>query len=473
MKKSKYIFLLCTILTSCRETQTMEETIVIGGGLMGSATSWQLARTGAPVLLLEQQDSVYTYGSSYGDARISRSLGAKDDLFSWLQQTSVKQTQELLLYLNEVDGPGTQSMEDIFTTSPVTYLFYESQRETIDRLLNGQQDPHEVARGTDEAKDKFGMEVPDSVTVIREYKPYSGTLNPGALIASLQQGILKSGNRVRYHTKVTRLTKKDGHYELETTDTHSGEKQLLQAKKVVSAAGPYTGELLRETVPYFEKLVTPKRLFLAFLKPTPQAWEALGEAGRERLRNFYPMADLDPEGFYSMIEGDDKDGIPVIKVGGHFKRSPIANLDEVWKLPGTEAETDWARTRTGNYLRQLGLPLAAADLEFYKGYSCVYSLTESEIPIASPMLTDTGTPDPTLVIVAGLSGVGAKGAMAYGLLAANQLLGKTKEDEMYLKAIRLIGPERLEKDLMELKKASALKVAALDVFARGFLFKEN
>jgi len=473
MKKIPLIILLCSIFTSCMKSEKPEEIIVIGGGLMGSATAWELSAAGEKVLLLEQQDSVYTSGSSFGDARISRSLGAKEDLFSWLQQTSVKQTQELLLYLNEVDGPGTHSMEDIYTTSPMTYLFYESQRETIDGLLNGQEDPHNVALGSALAKEKFGMEVPDSITVIREHKPYTGTLNPKVLIAKMQLGLGKKGSRVAYNTKVSRLGRKEGYYELEVTNTKTGGTSVLRAKKVVSAAGPYTGELLREVAPYFEKLITPKRLFLAFLKPTRTAWEALGEAGQKRLRNFYPMADLDDEGFYSMIEGDDQDGIPVIKVGGHFKRAPIANLDEVWKLPVTEAETDWARTRTANYLRQLGLSLSAADLEFHKGYSCVYSLTESEIPVVSPILTNTGTPDPSLVVIAGLSGIGAKGALAYGLLAAHQLLGKTEEDKMYQKAIRLMGPERLAQDLMDLEKEQARKVALRTELERGFLFKSN
>ncbi len=440
---------------------------------MGSATAWQLSANGAKVLLLEQQDSVYTSGSSYGDARITRSLGAREDLFSWLQQTSVQETQALLLYLNEEDGPGTHSMEDIYTTSPMTYLFYESQRETIDGLLNGQEDPHEVAGGTAEAKEKFGMDVHDSVTVIREYKPYTGTFNPRMLIARMQLGVLKKGNRVQYSTKVTRLSRKEGYFELEVANTQTGGTSVLRAKKVVSAAGPYTGPLLQEVAPYFDALIGTRRLFLAFLKPTKTAWEALGEAGRKRLRDFYPMADLDEEGFYSMIEGDDKDGIQIIKVGGHFKRSPIANLDEVWKLPVTEAEQDWAHTRTLNYLRQLGLPLPAADLEFYKGYSCVYSLPESEIPIVSPILTDKGTPDSTLVVVTGLSGVGAKGALAYGLLAANQLLGKTEEDTMYLKAIQLMGPERLAQDLMDLEKQQARKVALRTEYEKGFLFKSN
>jgi glycine/D-amino acid oxidase-like deaminating enzyme len=453
------------------ENQKIEEIIIIGGGLMGSATAWQLSAAGEKVLLLEQQDSIYTSGSSFGDARITRSLGAKDDIFSWLQQTSVKQTQELLLYLNEADGPGTHSMEDIYTTAPMTYLFYESQRNTIDSILDGQEDPHDVATGRAEAKEKFGMTVSDSVTVIREYKPYTGTFNPKVLISKMQQGVLKKGNRIQYQSKVTRLIKKEGHYELEVADTTTGDTTILRAKKVVSATGPYTAPLLKEVAPYMEDLISTKRLFLAFIKPTKEAWEALRPEGQKRLMEYYPGIDLDEEGFYTMLEGEE-DGIPVIKVGGHYKRSPIENLDEVWKLPVTEDEFNWARNRTLNYLRQLGLPLTATDLEIYKGYSCVYTLTESEIPLVSPLITN-GQPDPSLVIITGMSGVGAKGSLAYGLQAARQVTGKTSDDKMYRKALELMGPERLEKDLMALEKEQAKKVAMMDSYARGFLFKGN
>ncbi len=220
---------------------------------MGSACAWELSAAGEDVLLLEQQDSIYTYGSSQGEARISRSLGAKEDLFSWLQQTSVKEVEKLLLYLNEVDGPGTHSMEDIYTTSPVTYLFYDSQKETIDSLLDGQADPHEVAHGAAEAQTRFGMQVPDSVTVIREYKPYSGTMNPRVLISKMQQGVRKKGNRIRYHSKVTRLTKKEGYYELEVTDTHSGETSLLKATKSGFRGRAVYGRIIKGGGPLFSK----------------------------------------------------------------------------------------------------------------------------------------------------------------------------------------------------------------------------
>ena len=34
-------------------------TIVIGGGLMGSSVAWQLANYGEKVLLIEQQDDIF------------------------------------------------------------------------------------------------------------------------------------------------------------------------------------------------------------------------------------------------------------------------------------------------------------------------------------------------------------------------------------------------------------------------------
>jgi len=40
--------------------------------------------------------------------------------------------------------------------------------------------------------------------------------------------------------------------------------------------------------------------------------------------------------------------------------------------------------------------------------------------------------NPNFIVVDGLSGVGGKGAMAYGRIAANLLLNKTEEEKMYL-----------------------------------------
>ena len=140
----------------------MEEFVVIGGGLMGSAAAWQLSNNGQKIILVEQQDSLYTLGSSFGEARISRSLGPKNDIFSYLQQTSISETRKLINYLNDVSDSEIHKMEDIYTTSPVTYIYYESQRDEVDQLLDGQTDKYEVASGPEEALEMFDMVIPDS-----------------------------------------------------------------------------------------------------------------------------------------------------------------------------------------------------------------------------------------------------------------------------------------------------------------------
>jgi hypothetical protein len=46
MQKTLTVFLISLLLTSCMENQKTEEIIIIGGGLMGSATAWELSAAG-------------------------------------------------------------------------------------------------------------------------------------------------------------------------------------------------------------------------------------------------------------------------------------------------------------------------------------------------------------------------------------------------------------------------------------------
>ena len=182
MRNLILISIIVLNLISCQNSENIEDIVVIGGGLMGSSTAWELSKYGQNVLLLEQQDSIYTFGSSFGEARISRSLGPKEDIFSFLQQTSIKETKGLIEYLNEGETRTLHSMEDIFTTSPVTYMYSTSQLNEVETLLDGQKDKYEYASNKEKAEEKFGMKIPDTTIVIREFKQYSGTLNPKILI---------------------------------------------------------------------------------------------------------------------------------------------------------------------------------------------------------------------------------------------------------------------------------------------------
>lgn len=53
---------------------------------MGSSTAWELSKYQQNVLLLEQQDSIYTFGSSFGEARIQE-VQVRKKMF-WLNTKS-------------------------------------------------------------------------------------------------------------------------------------------------------------------------------------------------------------------------------------------------------------------------------------------------------------------------------------------------------------------------------------------------
>lgn len=452
MSRILLIFTLVLCLFSCEKPTEIKEVVIIGGGLMGSSTGWELSKNGEKVLLIEQQDSIYTFGSSFGEARISRSLGPKNDIFSFLQQMSVVETKDLIEYLNTVENGKIHSMEDIYRTSPVTYIRYRSQEEEVNLLLEEQKDNYEYASDSETARKLFGMGIPDSVMIIREYKPYSGTLNPKVLISKLHKAMVYAGSKILYNEKVISLKKINGLYEIQIENTRTGNLSTVLSKKVVAAAGPYNSKLVEEIAPYFKELIIPKRLFLAFLKINPSVYNNLSSEQKDRIKQFYPVADINSEIFYSMIENYDENGTPVLKVGGHFLRTEINNLDEVWEKDLDKQEIEWSKENTMDYLSMLNLPVQFEDLQFVSGYSCVYSLTESEIPYVTNAITNEMEIDSNFILIGGMSGIGAKGSLAYGLIASNLLLGKTESSAMYQKTKQELGTERLINDLSNLKE---------------------
>jgi glycine/D-amino acid oxidase-like deaminating enzyme len=421
--------------------------VVIGGGLMGSATAWQLSKYGEKVLLIEQQDEVYTRGSSFGEARISRSLGSKGDIFSYLHQTGVAETEQLLDFLNSFNESGIHDMEDIYRTSPVTYIYYKHQLDEVELVLKDQDDSYEYAATAEEAEKMFQYKIPDSAMAIREYKRYSGTLNPKILISKLHLGIRYSGNTILYNEEVKELEKIDGLFRIQLEHKSNGISRTIICNKVVLAAGPYNGQIASSIAPYLKYLIRMKRLFLAFFRINRRAYQQLSANDRNRLEAFFPVLDFNPQFFYSMIETYDDSNTPILKVGAHLWRQEVDDLESVWQKELTTEEIEWSRTQLLNHLMALKLPIESVDLEYFKSYSCVYSVTGSEIPYVANLIHDGSRADPDTLLVGGMSGIGAKGSLAYGLIGANLLLGKKKASAMYLKTAEALGTKRLLKDI--------------------------
>jgi glycine/D-amino acid oxidase-like deaminating enzyme len=452
------LFGLLILLFSAQTTAQSDlsgdwDVVVIGGGLMGSSTAWQLAKSGQNVLLLEKQGEVYTQGSSFGDARISRSLGPPGDIWSYMHNRTVAEAHELIALLS--DNGDSVDMSDIYTTSPVNYVRRASQLDNMG-YLSQQSDRYDMATTSAQARNLFELTMPDSDFIVREYKEHSGTINPAAIIALLHRGTTLLGGRIAYGQQVTRLTRAGEGYELEVTEVASGQTEKLSVGSVVSAAGPYTGEVLAEVAPEFDRLITPQRVFLAFFEVTPQFWNEMSSIEQKRLQDLFPGINSTVPGrgagSFSMIERYSEQGTPIIKIGGHFQRTDIQDLDTVWQESLSDSEISWARESLLKHLSLLGLGLTAENLRLESGYSCVYSLTASEVPYVTHAPKPDGSADPNLVVVGGLSGVGAKGSMAYGVMATDLMLGRSEADPVYLAAREAFGFDRMRQDTVALQR---------------------
>lgn len=454
MNRTLIALLFCYCLLACQSAKEpdVEEVVVIGGGLMGSATAWQLAKQGKEVQLIEKQDSVYTEGSSYGEARIARSNNRGNDIWSYLHNRSVSEVQSLIAYLNEGLANPSFKIEDIYTTSAVTYVGRSRIYDRLMASLERQEIKYDIATTKAEGEEKYNVSLPDSVLMQREYNLHSGMINPSALIQHLHHAIIKKGSQVHYNAAVTQITYDSTRKLYQLSVDENGDQRTIYAQKVVSAAGPYTGTLLGDIAPYLDTLINPQRVFLAFLKVNAAVYDNMTVMQQQKLQNYYPVinssAGTRSGSFFSMIEYYDEQKHPIIKIGGHFQRSPITDLPEIWQTELSQSEIEWSLNSTAGYFKMLNLPVSKEDLEVVDGYSCVYSLTASEVPIVSPLIQEDGNPNSDVVVLGGMSGVGAKGAMTYGLIAANLLLQKEEQDSMYQVTAKALGFDRLRLDVL-------------------------
>ena len=96
------------------------------------------------------------------------------------------------------------------------------------------------------------------------------------------------------------------------------------------------------------------------------------------------------------------------------------------------------------------MTIEADDLVYDSGYSCVYSLTSTEVPYITYIPDKTGQKIENLVMMAGLSGVGAKGALAYGELASALILNQEPIGSAMKNVMKEMGFSRLQEEMRSL-----------------------
>jgi len=418
----------------------MDNVLIIGGGLMGMSTAWKLAEREVKVTLVEQGNEVISKSSSIGTARIARSLGPKKDVFSYAHNTTIKEVSKLIEFLNDKESTSDHSIDDIYTTLAVNYLFHKDDYLKVKKLRFKKQKNDFRRASTNSSFRKFGMSIPKDTIMVRERRQYSGSMNPSELINKLRLGIEKKNGIIKYEKKVIALRKKANNFEVEILDIKTQKTETLIFQKVVVAAGAYSVEILKEFAPYFNKLITPKRIAISLLKIKDKCYETLTDEEKIALQNGFPMFSQIGKEYFALITESGQNTSPIIKAGGHQKTRNIHNLNKIWEQSVSPKERKWIRKKFLKHLKMLEIHLTKNDIEEVDSYNCVYSLTRNNFPIVSPIFNKYGSLDSNIVVVGGMSGIGAKGCLCYGSFAADQIQrDNKKQNKMYRKMERTFG----------------------------------
>ncbi len=201
------------------------EVIVVGGGAMGAATAWQLARDGRDVLLVEQFEPGHAHGSSHGHTRIFR-VAYRDarytafalDALEWWRVLEDESGDSLLDLCGQIDHGARESLDDIAAA------------------LDHHCRPYERLSGAAAAERWPGIRTEDGAV----FSPDGGFVAADRSVATLYRVAAEQGATIRTNLVVRRIEPSaDGAGATVVTDEGS-----WTAPVVVVAAGAWAADLL-------------------------------------------------------------------------------------------------------------------------------------------------------------------------------------------------------------------------------------
>jgi len=426
----------------------MSNIIVIGGGLMGCAAAWELSKAGEKVTLLEAQSETYTVGSSIGNSRITRCLEHQKSVLSYIQILSIQKSKELISFLNSQQAGANHAMEEIYKTSPITSIYEKhTQSNSVDSLQYDKSLCDYLVAEKVDAFEQLAFTIDEAEIVFQEYKEYSGIFDPKKLIEKLCLGIKLFDNEILYQHKVLDLVRNENGYLIEVLDEATNKTITLKAAKVIVAGGAWSGEILQNIAPYFKKLLKPKSVFNCYFTISDAVYNGFSKDQRDKIISFLPIFYRYTDRFYAMIDNFNSTDPPVFKTGCDALQKRIKQINEAWNLEPSPEEVSKNKNYLHHYFEMLNISIDLNDIELVENRACVYTMSTNEKPFVTQLITKNGKIDENAIVIAGLSGLGAKGSLGYGFIATQLLLGKTYEDPMFLKAMDELGTKRLLKEL--------------------------
>lgn len=306
---------------------TTLDTVVIGGGAMGSAAAWALARRGRPVTLLEQFGPGHLIGASHGATRNLSLAYSEPDYVAMLAET-------LRLWRELEDESG----EQLLARTGVVNHGPDPQLGTMHAALNRAGLRAEFLPTAEAGERWRGIRFDQQVL----YMPDGGQLNPELALPALQRLAVRHGAEVRHHVKVVDLQVLDDGVRV-TVD--GGATEVLTARQAVVTAGGWTSKLLGDMAGTPRLTVTQEQPAHFGIADPGADWPGF---------NHFPGTGDDYAGWYSPVYGMHTPG-EGIKAGWHgvgpvvdpdhrsfqpepVQRAALQRYARHW-LPGVDADS--------------------------------------------------------------------------------------------------------------------------------------
>ncbi len=350
------------------------DTVIVGAGLMGSATAWHLARQGVEALVLEQFEPATTRGSSHGSARITRRAYPEDDY--------VRLTGEAFEWWRELESASGASL--LRMTGGLDHGSWR-QPEVIAAALARAGVEHQVL-GAAEAEARFPGMVFDSPVL---YHPQAGTVDVQQGVHAFLDTARSLGGRQVSGAEVTGVSIDDEGVTVTSTEG------TVRARTAVVAAGAWVEELVGAVAPLPPIRVTEHRVFHFPRRDESVTWPV--------------TLHRDALDIYHLPGGRDGGPGDARKIAEHTGPVTTGRTREGVVDPAS-------RARIVDYVQRW---LPGLDPTSFGETTCLYTSTPSE-----DFLIDRIGP---LVVVSACSGHGAKLAPTVGRIAADLAVGRDQE----------------------------------------------
>ncbi|WP_427175197.1 FAD-dependent oxidoreductase [Arthrobacter sp. 92] len=359
---------------------TILDTAVIGGGAMGSAAAWALARRGRDVTLLEQFGPGHRNGASHGTTR-NFNPGYSDPDYVALLAESARLWSEI-----EAD-----SGERLLARTGVVNHGTDPRLGAVQSALRGAGMRADFLAPAEAAERWRGIRFDQQVL----HMPDGGQLNPDAALPALQRLATGHGAEVRHHVRVAALKITDEGVKLTVEDGRAA--MVLTARQVIVTAGGWTAKLLDGVAALPRLRVTQEQ---------PAHFAVADESARWPGFNHFPGSGKAFDYWYSPVYGMQTPG-EGIKAGWHGV-GPVVDPDRRSFTPEPRQLAALQR-----YAREW---LPGVDADSLKEISCTYTSTSDE-----NFILDRVGP---VVIGAGFSGHGFKFTPAIGRILADLATGR-------------------------------------------------